>query len=95
MILLTGHISGAQRRNFSFYAVLCAGFGVRCEGLRPLLKLDIMMAESTTSGSSSVVERDLAKVEVAGSTPVSRSRFGFPGPSAVRGFALQGAVPKW
>jgi hypothetical protein len=27
------------------------------------------------SGSSSVVERDLAKVDVAGSTPVSRSRF--------------------
>ena len=27
------------------------------------------------SGSSSVVERDLAKVDVAGSTPVSRSRY--------------------
>ena len=27
------------------------------------------------SGSSSVVERDLAKVDVAGSTPVSRSSF--------------------
>jgi hypothetical protein len=27
------------------------------------------------SGSSSVVERDLAKVDVAGSTPVSRSMF--------------------
>ena len=30
-----------------------------------------------SSGSSSVVERDLAKVDVAGSTPVSRSRFLF------------------
>jgi hypothetical protein len=27
----------------------------------------------SSSGSSSVVERDLAKVDVAGSTPVSRS----------------------
>jgi hypothetical protein len=32
------------------------------------------------SGSSSVVERDLAKVDVAGSTPVSRSSF-FLGPA--------------
>jgi hypothetical protein len=30
--------------------------------------------QTRTSGSSSVVERDLAKVDVAGSTPVSRSR---------------------
>jgi hypothetical protein len=29
--------------------------------------------ETRSSGSSSVVERDLAKVDVAGSTPVSRS----------------------
>src|SRR6202043_3361087 len=35
------------------------------------------------SGSSSVVERDLAKVDVAGSTPVSRSSFLVPNlPSA-------------
>jgi hypothetical protein len=33
------------------------------------------------SGSSSVVERDLAKVDVAGSTPVSRSRFSALGSS--------------
>jgi hypothetical protein len=30
---------------------------------------------SVQCGSSSVVERDLAKVDVAGSTPVSRSSF--------------------
>src|ERR1700685_3680131 len=37
-----------------------------------------------TSGSSSVVERDLAKVDVAGSTPVSRSRFSVLTPVAPR-----------
>jgi hypothetical protein len=37
-----------------------------------------------TSGSSSVVERDLAKVDVAGSTPVSRSiHFKIASPSPV------------
>ena len=58
------------------------------------------------SGSNSVVECDLAKVEVAGSTPVSRSIFCPVGcPSPLRGFMLSGpaqdgllnpgAVPKW
>ena len=48
-----------------------------------------------------MVERDLAKVEVAGSTPVSRSSGAslptFPTPAAavlVPPF-LSGAVPKW
>ena len=50
-----------------------------------------------------MVERDLAKVDVAGSTPVSRSRFLSP-PGAVSADGLffagtltyeQGAVPKW
>jgi hypothetical protein len=39
-----------------------------------------------TSGSSSVVERDLAKVDVAGSTPVSRSRVLLEKPRAGEGF---------
>ncbi len=53
-----------------------------------------------------MVECDLAKVEVAGSTPVSRSiSFQVLSPSPARGFMLsgtgsatafnQGAVPKW
>jgi len=54
-----------------------------------------------------VVERDLAKVEVAGSTPVSRSNYLSPWGDAwlfspQRGFCeevmlaiLLGAVPKW
>jgi hypothetical protein len=49
-----------------------------------------------------VVERDLAKVDVAGSTPVSRSRFllrSFPAdglfsPGTANVFS-RGAVPKW
>jgi hypothetical protein len=49
-----------------------------------------------------VVERDLAKVDVAGSTPVSRSSFFVPGLLSGNGLFLagtltygQGAVPKW
>jgi hypothetical protein len=47
-----------------------------------------------------VVECDLAKVEVAGSNPVSRSRFPFIPPvdffSLERYFNIRrGAVPKW
>jgi hypothetical protein len=50
-----------------------------------------------------VVERDLAKVDVAGSTPVSRSRFLSQLPTPRRWtFSLRdanvvswGAVPKW
>ena len=49
-----------------------------------------------------MVERDLAKVDVAGSTPVSRSRFwlrSFPAeglfsPGTATVFS-RGAVPKW
>jgi hypothetical protein len=53
------------------------------------------------SGSNSVVECDLAKVEVAGSNPVSRSRISVPfrlwtfsawDASLLSG---KGAVPKW
>jgi hypothetical protein len=40
------------------------------------------------SGSNSVVECDLAKVEVAGSNPVSRSRFSFP----ARSFLMNGLL---
>jgi hypothetical protein len=54
------------------------------------------------SGSNSVVECDLAKVEVAGSNPVSRSRIAVTSdkpPGAVLTFSLatglKGAVPKW
>ncbi len=59
------------------------------------------------SGSNSVVECDLAKVEVAGSNPVSRSRFAFsPGRFSGTDFRWtfccrnanvmsRGAVPKW
>jgi hypothetical protein len=58
-------------------------------------------------GSNSVVECDLAKVEVAGSTPVSRSKKSLVpvAPSLGEGlccqgnkdktFSQQGAVPKW
>ena len=48
-----------------------------------------------------MVERDLAKVEVAGSTPVSRSSgvslptFPCQQPRFMVDFARQGAVPKW
>ena len=45
------------------------------ESLREWSKPFTMML---TSGSNSVVECDLAKVEVAGSNPVSRSRFLLP-----------------
>ena len=51
-----------------------------------------------------MVERDLAKVDVAGSTPVSRSIFFVPRPTLPRRWTFaarnvnvceQGAVPKW
>jgi hypothetical protein len=44
-----------------------------------------------------VVERDLAKVDVAGSTPVSRSNFSTGEPRSREAFSMrrQGAVPKW
>jgi hypothetical protein len=44
-----------------------------------------------------VVERDLAKVDVAGSTPVSRSRISAEESRGREAFSirLQGAVPKW
>jgi hypothetical protein len=44
-----------------------------------------------------VVERDLAKVDVAGSTPVSRSRFSAEESRGREAFSIrqQGAVPKW
>jgi hypothetical protein len=46
-------------------------------------KARIGRIKSFASGSNSVVECDLAKVEVAGSNPVSRSRFQFhPSPLA-------------
>jgi hypothetical protein len=38
----------------------------------------------SVGGNNSVVECDLAKVEVAGSNPVSRSNFGTSRPSAAR-----------
>ena len=50
--------------------------GVRADRLRAAQKRKCGIIFEL-SGSSSVVERDLAKVDVAGSTPVSRSRF-FP-----------------
>ena len=49
------------------------------------------------SGSSSAVECDLAKVEVAGSDPVSRSsiyRRNYQSPGNGAGL-FSGAVPKW
>ena len=49
-----------------------------CRHLHALVIIEVL------SGSNSVVECDLAKVEVAGSTPVSRSRGFYPRP--VRGF---------
>jgi hypothetical protein len=57
--------------------------------------------QNSSSGSSSVVERDLAKVDVAGSTPVSRSikflvlplRWTFFTRNA--NVFRRGAVPKW
>jgi hypothetical protein len=51
----------------------------------------------SSSGSNSAVECDLAKVEVAGSNPVSRSRFDrSPAPArAFRFSARSGAVAKW
>ncbi len=45
-----------------------------------------------SSGSNSVVECDLAKVEVAGSNPVSRSIFYLPSDLHIR---FDGAVAKW
>ena len=48
-----------------------------------------------------MVERDLAKVEVAGSTPVSRSSgvslpiFPMPAATVHVSSCLSGAVPKW
>ena len=56
---------------------------------------------SGTSGNSSVVECDLAKVEVAGSNPVSRSTFPLSDAAQVFNTAhssqqvLIGAVAKW
>jgi hypothetical protein len=42
-----------------------------------------------------VVERDLAKVDVAGSTPVSRSRFLIEKPRAGEGFFnVEGPFPR-
>ncbi len=55
-----------------------------------------------SSGSNSVVECDLAKVEVAGSNPVSRSRILSQIARAPRDLPIRnagelsrGAVPKW
>ncbi len=44
-----------------------------------------------------MVERDLAKVDVAGSTPVSRSKFSEEEPRSREAFSIRqhGAVPKW
>ena len=44
-----------------------------------------------------MVERDLAKVDVAGSTPVSRSNFSTEEPRSREAFSMwqKGAVPKW
>jgi hypothetical protein len=52
----------------------------------PLSRASFIMSRvfSVQRGSSSVVERDLAKVDVAGSTPVSRSSFFFVLPSPSR-----------
>jgi hypothetical protein len=46
-----------------------------------------------SGGSNSVVECDLAKVEVAGSNPVSRSRE-FKALATVRGFAMKGSCSR-
>ena len=48
--------------------------GAHCGCSRFAEMVEVLYNEGT-SGSSSVVERDLAKVDVAGSTPVSRSIF--------------------
>gem|GEM_PF-1426420 len=74
-----------------------------CSVCRSIHKFVIIRA---SSGSNSVVECDLAKVEVAGSNPVSRSRFStlatgegflpgfpgfwYPGPARTAGFGLRG-----
>ena len=47
------------------------------------------------SGNNSVVECDLAKVEVAGSNPVSRSIFLLPETRGLVTLSRQGAVAKW
>jgi hypothetical protein len=47
------------------------------------------------SGSNSVVECDLAKVEVAGSNPVSRSRFICYEPALRRRIFLAAALTLW
>jgi hypothetical protein len=62
-----------ERRKLLYPFEKCAA--VLDESLREWSKRFTMMQ---TSGSNSVVECDLAKVEVAGSNPVSRSRFLLP-----------------
>ena len=60
-------------RNFSVPLCLCGGLllAFNCHDRNVII--------DTLSGSNSVVECDLAKVEVAGSNPVSRSRSSLPG----------------
>ena len=71
-------------------------FGPHCSAFR---QFSIWQADGTISllsGSNSVVECDLAKVEVAGSNPVSRSSL--IEPRIREGFSFLaglGAVAKW
>ena len=76
-----------------------------------MLELPRLVIINLPSGSNSVVECDLAKVEVAGSNPVSRSRISAKAKAAPSySFAkftgwiffifwlrlcVRGAVPKW
>jgi hypothetical protein len=56
---------------FGFLALLSVPIGTALG----IYTLWVLLPSQSESGSNSVVECDLAKVEVAGSNPVSRSRF--------------------
>ena len=68
------------------------GRSVRFCGLKPTRPC--VTVRIRASGNNSVVECDLAKVEVAGSNPVSRSIYYSGGPSP-RLLSSKGAVAKW
>jgi hypothetical protein len=57
--------------------------GAHCGCSRFAQRVEVLYNEGM-SGSNSVVECDLAKVEVAGSNPVSRSKFGEQQPASAR-----------
>jgi hypothetical protein len=65
--------------------------GAHC-GCSEIAQVVEVLYNEGTSGSNSAVECDLAKVEVAGSNPVSRSRVSNP---RLGGGFFRGAVAKW